>query len=69
MEEPDNSEPPQDSGNLEDIANDSSGTSTNPVAESPGGSQTFAVTPSLKPPTVTKLNENGETLFDDAREK
>ncbi len=73
MEEPDNSEPPQDTGNLEDIANDSntgpSETSTNPVAESPGGSQTFAVTPSLKPPTVTKLNENGESLFDDAREK
>ena len=69
IEEPDNSEPPQDAGNLEDIANDSSGTSTNPIAESPGGSQTFAVTPSLNPPTVTKLNENGESLFDDAREK
>jgi hypothetical protein len=71
MEEPDNSEPPQDSGNLEDIANDSNqqANSTEPVAETPGGSQTYAVTPSLKPPVVTKLDEKGDSLFDDAREK
>jgi len=62
-EEPDNSAPPQD---LEDIANQSS---TEPVSETPNGSTTYAVTPSLKPPTVTKLNESGESLFDDAREK
>lgn len=71
--EPDNSEPPQDSGNLEDIANDSNqpaaANSTEPIAETPGGSQTYAVTPSLKPPVVTKLDEKGESLFDDAREK
>ena len=72
MEEPDNSEPPQD--HLETIANDQSALaaetpSTNPVAESPGGSQTYAITPSLNPPTVTKLDQNGESLFDDAREK
>jgi hypothetical protein len=70
MEEPDSSEPPQDSGDLQDIANDSGAqNSTEPVAETPNGSTTYAVTPSLKPPTVTKLNESGESLFDDAREK
>jgi hypothetical protein len=56
------------SNDLNDIANTASN-STNPVAESPGGSQTFAVTPSLKPPTITKLDEKGESLFDDAREQ
>ena len=69
MEEPSESPPPQDAGNLEDIANDAPGNSTEPIAETPGGSQTFAVTPSLKPPTVNKLDSNGESLFDDAREK
>ena len=70
VEEPDSSEPPQDSGDLQDIANDSGpSNSTEPVAETPNGSTTYAVTPSLKPPTVTKLNESGESLFDDAREK
>jgi hypothetical protein len=70
---------PDETGDLNDIANDSNASnqealqaatpSTNPVSESPGGSQTYAVTPSLKPPTVTKLDEKGDSLFDDAREK
>jgi Family of unknown function (DUF5764) len=73
---------PEDTGNLEDIANDSNANaneqaalesaapnSTEPVAETPNGSQTYAITPSLKPPVVKKLDEKGESLFDDAREK
>lgn len=70
---------PENTGDLADIANDSNASnqeaveastpSTNPVAETPSGSQLYSVSPSLKPPTVTKLNENGENLFEDAREK
>ena len=41
---------------------------TQPISQSPGGSQTFAVSPSLTPPKVQKLDEKGESLFDDARE-
>jgi hypothetical protein len=62
-------EPPEDTGNLEDIANDSSATSsTEPIAQTPGGSETYAVTPSLNPPVVKKLGTEGESLFDDAKE-
>lgn len=62
-------QPPEDTGNLEDIANDSSATnSTEPIAQTPGGSETYAVTPSLKPPVIKKLDTNGESLFDDAKE-
>lgn len=56
-----------EANHLNDIANAAANT-TQPVAQSPGGSQTFAVTPSLNPPTVQKLDEKGESLFDDARE-
>jgi hypothetical protein len=56
-----------EANHLNEIANAATNTSQ-PVAESPGGSQTFAITPSLKPPTVQKLDEKGESLFDDARE-
>ena len=42
--------------------------STQPVGETPGGSQVFNVTPSLNPPAVKKMGTNGESLFDDARE-
>jgi len=42
--------------------------STQPVGETPGGSQVFNVTPSLNPPAVNKVGTNGESLFDDARE-
>lgn len=59
-EEPDASPVPQDLG---DIAN-----STEPVMETPNGSTIHEVTPSLNPPVVKKLDENGESLFDDARE-
>jgi len=52
-----------ETNHLNEIAN-----TTQPVAQSPGGSQTFAVTPSLNPPSVQKLDEKGESLFDDARE-
>jgi hypothetical protein len=65
QEEP---EVPEDTGNLEDIANDAPSSSTEPIAETPGGSQTYAVTPSLKPPVVKKLGTTGESLFDDAKE-
>lgn len=38
--------------------------STEPVAQSPGGSQTFNITPNLNPPKIEKLEE--QNLFDDA---
>ena len=58
----------EDTGNLEDIANDKPATEPEPVAQTPGGSETYAVTPSLTPPVVKKLDTNGESLFDDAKE-
>ena len=61
-------EVPEDTGNLEDIANDSPPNPVEPVAQSPGGSETYAVTPSLNPPVVKKLGTEGESLFDDAKE-
>jgi Family of unknown function (DUF5764) len=39
---------------------------TEPIAQSPNGSETYAVTPSLTPPTVKKVGPEGESLFDDA---
>jgi len=51
------------SDDLNTIAN-----TTQPISQSPGGSQTFAVSPSLNPPKIQKLDEKGESLFDDARE-
>ena len=42
--------------------------STQPVGETPGGSQIYNVTPSLDPPTIKKVGTQGESLFDDARE-
>jgi len=62
-EEPSSEPPPQDLG---DIANQNS---TDPVSETPNGSTIHEVTPSLNPPVVKKMDENGESLFDDAREK
>jgi len=60
--------PPEDTGNLEDIANDKPASEPEPVAQTPGGSETYAVTPNLNPPVVKKLDTNGESLFDDAKE-
>ena len=42
--------------------------STEPVGQTPGGSQVFNVTPSLNPPAVNKVGTTGESLFEDARE-
>jgi hypothetical protein len=67
---------PSEMPNLDDMPNNISEpppseemkNSTQPVGETPGGSQVFNVTPSLNPPAVNKLGTNGESLFEDARE-